>query len=112
MSILPLIDIDIESPDSLAEFLDVNALAHETIFTAILDSGVVTDHYPLWTNGTIDPDWLQTHAAEHEAWSAVLGLSNVVELDQVDPEDPAQMADWFNDHALHHQRVNEALGLT
>lgn len=112
MNLAGFIDIDVENKDALSEFMDINALAHETIFTSILEAGVVVDHYPLTTDGKMNFDWLLTHATEHRAFSEVLGLNNAPDLDAVDPDDKAQMADWFNDHALHHQLVDEALGLT
>src|SRR5258708_37048172 len=112
MNLTGFVDVSIDDEDSMLEFLDLNALAHETIFTALLSTGVITDHYPIWTDGKIDRDWLLVHAAEHRAWSQALNLSNPPDIDEVDPEDQGQMSDWLQTHALHHQIVNEALGLT
>lgn len=112
MNLTGFVDVNIKDENSMIEFLDLNALAHETIFTALLDLDFPTEHYPLWSDGKMNQDWLLTHAAEHRAWSSALSLNNAPDLDAVEPTDPDQMADWLNDHALHHQIVNEALGLT
>ena len=95
----------------MREFLDMNALAHQTVHNALLDNQIAVDQYPLWTMAGVDKDWLLVHAIEHKAWSVALSLSNPPDLDSVDFNDKAQTEDWLNNHALHHTQVALALGL-
>ena len=111
MNLTSFTDIIPHDDDSMRDFLDANALAHETIFTALLLQGVVITHYPLWGPQGPDEDWVHTHASEHQAIADTLTLSVPVDIDEVDFKNPAAAEDWFNNHYLAHQQINEALGL-
>ena len=95
----------------MREFLDANALAHETIFNTLLSTGVVITHYPLWGPQGPDEDWLHTHGSEHQAIAGALALPLPVDIDEVDFKNESQAQAWFENHALAHQLINETLGL-
>lgn|SRR3990172_12190482 len=107
MDLTQFIDFD---PSAASAFFDLNALAHETIFTALLASGVVLEHYPMWTD-RVSPDWLEIHYREHQAWSSALNLAAPPDLGMVDFETDASRQAWLQNHYLHHARVAQALSL-
>lgn len=104
-------DVDLKSEESRREFLDLNAITHETVFQALLGQGTVTPHYPIFTMAEVPDDWLKVHYEEHIAWSIALGLDSPPDLQDVDLKDPQQAEDWMNNHALHHNLVAITLGL-
>lgn len=95
----------------MREFLDLNALAHETIYNTMLATGTIITHYPLWAPLGIDDDFLSTHNAEHKEIANVLGLPLPPDLDQVDIQDQVSASDWFENHALLHSLIAAALGI-
>lgn len=111
MNLTSLTDVDFKSEEAMREFLDANALAHETIFNTILATGVVMEHYPLWTMGGADQDWLLVHDSEHRAIANALSLGLPPDLAEVDFQDERAAQDWFNNHALQHDLINQTLGL-
>lgn len=99
-------DVDPQDEGSMREFLDANALAHETIYNTLLGvNGVVINHYPLWAPDGPDDDWLQIHDAEHKAIAVALGFGTPPDLDAVDFESAGAAQDWFNNHALQHSLI-------
>lgn len=110
MNLSGFIDVDMQNPESMGEFLDMNSFAHETTQGALLLSGVIVEHYPMFTEDA-DADWKQIHYAEHLAWSNALTLGTPPDLALVDLDDPGQAADWLTLHAAHHLLVNQTLGL-
>jgi hypothetical protein len=110
MNLLQFNDFDINNHESMREFLDLNAMAHETIFQALLDMGIAIEHYPLQTEN-MTTDWLLTHNQVHTSEAIAMGIDQPTNLDSVDPADVEQMADWLNNHALDHQYKAQALGL-
>lgn len=111
MDLLPFTDVQMDSEESRREFLDLNALTHETVFQTLLGLGIITDHYPLFTMAGSVQDWLETHGAEHTAWASALGLPTPPDLVTVDLNDPSQAEDWLNNHALAHNLIALTLGL-
>lgn len=112
MNLTSFTDVDAKDEHSMREFLDANAIAHETIYNTLLGvNGVAIEHYPLWAPRGIDNDWLQTHAREHQAIADTLSLALPVDLDQVSVEDESQFYDWVANHADAHRQINDALGL-
>lgn len=96
--------------EDVQTFLDVNAIAHETIFGEFLRGGIVLEHYPLWTP-ELSQDWLDIHYREHLAWSVELGLPLPPDLSAVDFNDEPAFESWVYLHALQHQLVANALGV-
>lgn len=95
---------------TLPQMLDVNALLHETVFTALLNTGVIVPHYPLWIDRP-DEGWLEVHYREHQSWSNALNLGTPPDLGTLDIQDEQQFQQWLVNHAGHHTIVSQALGL-
>lgn len=110
MNLFTIADVDPKDPASVHEFLDNNALAHQSIHNALLEQGFVTPQWPL-TYEAIDHDFLELNAAECRAWAGVLNLTVPANISTVDPEDAAAMADWFNDYQLFLARAAAQVGL-
>lgn len=112
MDLTSLRDVQFGDEDAFREMLDYNAVAHEAIFTAMLEQGLVISHYPLFTFGGEDDEWKLVHASEHEAIASALGISApVADLEAVDFNDAEQYEGWISDHAMHHSQIASALGL-
>lgn len=112
MNLSPLTDVEFGDEDAFREMLDYNALAHETIFRALMETGVVISHYPLFTFGGEDEQWRLVHADEHRAIAVALGISGPpTSLEDVDFRDSNQYDGWIADHAAHHNQIASALGL-
>lgn len=111
MDLNGFIDIDLKNEEQYREFLDLNAIAHQTIHNTLLEAGFVVAQYPLYTMAGIDKDWLLVHASEHRAWSSVLSLGDPPDIDSANFDDQRAMDDWLTNHALHHSLVAQTLGL-
>lgn len=112
MNISSFQDFDMENAGSMIQFLDINALAHETIYGALMEQlQVVSEHYPLFTTGGITEDWLTLHDSVHQSIARALGLSVPVDLDTLDVKNRAQADDWKQNHTLAHQQIEQALNL-
>lgn len=101
---------DASAPEQMADFLDTNALVHETVFGALLTQGIVTQHYPLWIDKP-DESWIDVHYREHLAWSSALNIGSPPDLGAVDFQNETAVQAWLVTHALHHELVSLALGL-
>lgn len=101
MDFSPFIDI---TPENAPQFFAVNAMAHETVFTALLSQGVVVPHYPLWVDA-LDRTWLDVHYEEHLSWSRQLAIPLPPDLSEVDFDDASATRQWAIEHLLHHQLV-------
>lgn len=110
MDLTLFVDADPRNPQQWSEFLDLNALAHQTTHNALLEQGVTVEQYPMWTNEAGN-NWLNIHYAEHLAWNNALTLGTPPDLETVDLHDPFQVADWLTNHTALHALVNEELGL-
>lgn len=110
MNLSTFVDVNTQDPLQMGEFLDFNAMAHETTYGALLLNGVIVEHYPMFTDDAGE-DWKQIHYAEHLAWSDALTLGLPPDLSLVDLQDPLQANDWLTLHAAHHLLVNQSLGL-
>jgi len=97
-------------PASVHEFLDYNALAHQSIHSALLERGFVTSQFPL-TYDAIDHDFLRTNAAECRDWADAIGLGLPPDLSTVDPDNRSEMLDWLNNYQNFMTQVSFALGL-
>lgn len=104
-------DLDLENPAAVAEFIDLNALAHEQVFEALLRQGIVTEHYPLWTSGEMDQDWMTNNAKELTEWGAALNIPVPMDVSTVDLENEGQMRDWLNSNASFLSQVSQTLGI-
>jgi hypothetical protein len=111
MNILGLTDLDIGNPESLREFFDMNTIAHEEIFGALLESGIIIEHYPLDADPTDYHDWAFVHDKMHRAEADALGLAGTVDLSQIDFGNAEQASAWAQDHYLLHQLEAQALGI-
>ena len=110
MNISSMIELDLKNPDSVQNFLDMNAMDHETIYEALMRKfNQSVPHYSLWTESGISEDWLLLHDQEHRAISDLLTLYMPVDLTNLDANN---VNDWVNDHVLAHSQINQALGLT
>lgn len=105
-------DVNVKSEDSLREFLDFNAIAHETIYNTLLGQfQIEVEHYPLFTMAGADKDWLFIHDREHKAIANALNLGLSPDLDTVNFKNQAESEDWLNNHADMHALINQVLGL-
>jgi hypothetical protein len=112
MNLSSMQDFDMQNAGALVQFLDMNALSHETIYGALMEQfQTVSEHYPLFTTGGITEDWLNLHAQVHTSIATVLGLALPVDLDTLDAKDRAQAEDWQQNHTFAHQQIEQALGL-
>ena len=110
MNIIGFADVDFHNEESVKEFIDLNSMAHETIFDRILSKGKISEHVPLFTD-EISPDWLMTHAQAHKDESIAMGLAPTVGLDTLYLDSPEQVGDWISSHYLDHQYKALFLGL-
>ena len=110
MNIIGFTDVNPQDPESFALFLDMNDLAHEAVFGALLGKGLVMSHYPMHTD-TADTDWLESHNQEHQSWSTALNVSPPSNLSIVDFGNQVSAKAWLNAHARHHSLISGALGL-
>lgn len=104
---ISLIDV---KRDTFPEFMDRNALLHETVFNTLLSAGVITAHYPLWEHEP-SADWLEIHYREHLAWSVELNLPTPPDLGSLDIKNSTAVNTWLYNHAQHHDLVSQALKL-
>jgi hypothetical protein len=112
MNLIPFTDFDASDPAALTEFVDYNAAAHQEIFDTLLGvDNILIDHFPLFTDGAPDKDWLLTHDMEHKSMAIALLLDVPPDMDTVDFSDPQQTADWLNNHVIAHQDIATALGI-
>ena len=112
MNLSSMQDFDMQNAGALVQFLDMNDLAHETIYGALMEQiQTVSEHYPLFTTGGITEDWLNLHAQVHASIAVTLGLSLPVDLDTLDVKDRAQAEDWQQNHTFAHQQIEQALNL-
>lgn len=107
MNLFGFIDVDAEH---MPQFMDLNALAHETVFTALLAGGAVVQHYPLWSDAP-SPDWLDVHFQEHLSWSVELSLALPPDLSVLDMENEQAVRAWLANHYLHHLVVSQVMGI-
>ena len=111
MALLELNVPDLNNPDATQEFLDLNALDHNTIHNTLLGLGFTTEQFPLWLEGKPGPDWLFIHDRMHKAECIALGLPTPPDLVDVNFDDAQQSEDWFNNHSLLHSLETQALGI-
>ena len=103
--------------DSLTTFLGEHTIAHNGIDEAMIDLlGIDPINVPLETNieqflGGRNTDWLLTHYQVHTNISAILGLTGLPDLADVDLKDEQQFYDWMDAHNAEHQKINLILGL-
>jgi hypothetical protein len=100
--------------EALDDFLLINALAHENYNTALELTGTLPATYPLLDIGdTADAkqDWLQTHYLMHKNIAALLGLSEIPDLSDVELHDDAEFYNWLQLHQQQHQLIDAALNL-
>lgn len=108
-----LIDVKFGDVNSLYPFLLENGLQHQLFRDTLFGQGVTNvPAYPLMD---LDPDnlddWLLAHFVEHNFFSSQLGLSNPVQLLDVDWNQQDSFFDWIATHELLHENVSNALGL-
>lgn len=112
MNITQFYDVDLQNREATQEFIDLNAVDHETIYNALLSQNqIVIDHYPLWSPDGVTDDWLFLHAREHNSISFALLLSAPVDLDTLDTKDAEASNFWMQNHLLAHQLIIQSLGL-
>ena len=112
MNLISFTDVDTTNRDALREFIDLNAMVHETIFNTLLGTfQIMIEHYPLWSQKVDDKDWLLVHDKEHKAISDALNLGVPPDLNTVDFNDREQASEWLQNHYLLHQQINLVLGL-
>lgn len=98
--------------DSLKAFILENGIQHKTFAETLMDSGTVIARFPLMDADPNDlEDWLLAHQVEHQALSAVLNLSNPVNLMDTNWNDESSFYDWISTHLSLHEQILVALGL-
>lgn len=85
-------------------FLDLNAIAHESIVQGLT---TVIDHSPMF--GAPDQDWAFRHDREHRAIAAALGITAPPDLSVVDFANDSS-EDWLLYHKQHHDLISLAQG--
>lgn len=96
--------------DAMKDFLFANSQAHRDIAQALEKRGLSIDSKPLAEMGN-EKDWLHTHADIHQQELIRLGVTEPVDLGEVDLQDEQAYYDWMRSHALLHLYINQALGL-
>lgn len=104
---------DIESDDALAfeDFSLAHAMSHEQIYTTLLTSGIVVQHYPYLDTKTWDRDWLLFHQIEHQAIYDALQATGMPDLASANLKDEGEFATWMDLHRQVHEYINQALNL-
>lgn len=98
--------------DSLKAFLFENGVQHKTFAEALMDQNIVISRFPIMDANPNDlEDWLLSHQSEHQSISAVLNLSNPINLLDTNWNDEASFYDWLSTHLFLHQQIQLALGL-
>lgn len=92
------------------DFLFTHGMAHETIYTAILSTGVNIDHSPL-IDFSNEEDWMLAHAMEHAYIEGVVNTGITLDLVNVDWHDESDANRWLQGHASLHQMIDQTLGL-
>jgi transketolase N-terminal domain/subunit len=90
-------------------FMD-HGFSHESIYDALLQSGLIITHYPLTDMGD-DKDWLNSHSQEHISIADAMGVSVGFDLSAVDFENKDDTAMWMAAHSDLHTFINQTLGL-
>lgn len=111
MDVTGFVDFDLQDPEAVTEFIDLNNITHEAIYEALLRNGIVVERYPLWTDGGFNPDWLAINFKELQAWSTSLNIGLPPDMDSVNTKDDQQMLYWLDSNVLFLQQVASALGL-
>lgn len=114
MDISPFSDFQYENREAWRDFLLMNGLSHTNYNTSLELLGVLPATYPLLDIGDTQDannDWLQTHYLVHKNIAAVLGLSEIPDLSDVELHDEGQFFNWLQLHQQQHQLINSVLGL-
>lgn len=111
MNLISFTDFDTTNPAAVKEFVDLNAMAHETIYNTLTGTlGITIEHYPLFS-GDDDQNWAFVHDKEHKAISDALNLGLPPDLSTVNWKDVEESSDWLQDHYLMHQQIAQILGI-
>lgn len=111
MSLIAFSSVPFGNAQALREFLDLNAIEHDSVNDAIFDSGQEVDAMPLIADRP-NQDWQFIHEEQHRQWSIALNLAQPPDLSGIDFANPVQFDDWIAAHAQHHSLVRSALGLS
>jgi hypothetical protein len=95
----------------LQVFMLENALQHQLFKTTFSQKNILTPSYNLLDLeiSNID-DWMLPHQTEHQFFAVNLGLSNPMNLLDMNWNDESQFYDWMEDHYSIHESIVKALG--
>ena len=110
MDMMIFADTKFDDEDSMKYFRLQNSLSHSNIAKSFKRSGLPIESYPLNTVGD-EKDWLLVHNEVHQQEIVNLGITEQVDLSEVDFSNQEQFYEWMQRHALLHQYVENALGL-
>ena len=111
MDMLIFSDSPFNDHEAMKVFLFSNSESHHQVAAALAQKGLKVDSVPLTEMGK-EQDWLQRHDAIHTQELALLGISQPANLAEVDLQNESEYRAWMYSHALLHQYVNIALGLS
>ena len=113
MNMSDLNSVEWGNTEGLDVFLLENALQHQLFRKTFLSGGLKTPSYNLFDLQTenID-DWMLPHQDEHQAFAQALGLSNPINLLDMNWNNEDQFYDWLSGHYNVHAEIAATLGLT
>ena len=115
LGVLGLVPFD--DDNALLTFLGDHVVAHNGIDNAMVDAFAIDPlNYPLDVDvegfkSDANSDWLLMHYRVHSNVSAVLGLTGLPDLADVNLKKESEFNDWMDAHNLEHEKINLVLGL-
>jgi hypothetical protein len=98
--------------DSLQGFFFENGIQHRLFGDQIALQNIVYARFPIQDANVNDlEDWLLAHQNEHQSLSAILNLSNPINLLDTNWNDESSFYDWISTHLFLHEQIQLALGL-
>ena len=102
-----------QTPDEWRQWSFVHVAHHRDVSRLLMANyGVASPGFALDPlPGTMPDDtWLLANQSLHVIMDAVLGI-NAYNLEQVDFNDPGQLATWINNHGQEHYQAAQKLGI-
>ena len=112
MDISIFTDFSFDSEDAWDDFMFANGLSHARYNNELEALGlpvVVGNSFDMGDTKEGREDWLQTHYQEHQYLAALIGMTGLADLSDVELNDNAQFDDWLKLHAQAHQVIDSVL---
>lgn len=112
MNFAALSDVKFGDQEGMKYFLFENGLQHQRFRSSLLQRGITPPSYPL-IDVDFDrlDDWHLAHTSEHIFFAATLGLTNPVNILDIDWNNIDDFYDWLSQHMFSHEAIAATLGL-